>query len=341
MKKIYLVVLAVIVSIGQLMSQKNLYEAIKDIGDKAVYIQYISLTPYAGGTRIENTGARITLKIENNPFGKPWGVEAFDAYEGKPNDRDGNRCFAYNEYSNTDHYTHPAFYRNSRTGKGYAMIDSVLFQFDNISKDGSSFKIGSIYIPQIEVAGSEAKADKPKKGKKLSLKQRMEAAKMKLASKLGSPMWNKASKMNMEESVKTYFKKMKAKQAAHTYSAQELKEIQGQKEALKKEAQDIKAHNDSIRATPEYQKMLAHREAMKRKSQTEGPKKVTIKNNSSKSIDIMASAGPRIGSIPGGSSRTFACDRDLYLGYMDGNTNKRGTLIYKKNSGCGKTIELN
>jgi uncharacterized protein YdaT len=342
MKKIYLILLATVVCMGQIMSQKDLYKAIKDIGEEAVYIQYITLTPYAGGTRIENTGARVTLEIVNNPFGIPWGAEAYysSTVEGKPKEYASNHSFFYDGYWNTDHYTHPSFIRHSRSGRGYAMIDSVLFYFDNISKDGSSFKIRNIFIPEIEVAGGEAKTSKPKKGKKLSLKQRMEAVKMKMASKLGSPMWNKASKMNLEESVKAYFKKMKARQSAHTYSAKELKEIQGQKDALKKNAKNIKAYNDSIKATPEYQEMLARR-SRANKGSSESSKKVTIKNNSSKSIDIMASAGPRISSIPGGSSRTFDCNRDLYLGYMDGTVNKKGSLIYGKNSGCGKTIEVN
>ena len=339
MKKLITVVILSLCFFFNIFAQKDLYTAIKEIGTEAVYIQYISLTPTASGTKIENTGKRLRFDIVNNPFGKPWGVDCYDAYDNRPEDKSPSIFFRYDKYQKTDHYTYPSYTKDSRTGDAYAMIDSVLFKFSEISEDGSSFSISCIYLPQVEVNNQNTAKKKSKK--KMKLKDRVAAAKNKLTAKMGPPMWNKASKMNLEKVAKNYFKAMKVKQSNHTYTAQELREIQGEKNALVAEDQSIKMYNDSIRATPEYQKMLATRKMLEEKEARDGSGKVTIVNNRSSQINLTTTQGGHTIQINSGSDKKIDCSRDLYFSILKGSTwTRTSTKAYSANSGCDRTISI-
>ena len=191
--------------------------------------------------------------------------------------------------------------------------------------------------------GAKDSKDKTKKPKK---KKGLKGLKDKLNDLMPVSAESKyIHSLDFEKVVTEYSKQMDERQKNYTITAKDKADL-ATVEAFRKKGKDyIKKYNDSLYNTPEYVKIREHRARLAAAGHNGqvGANKVTVVNNSSSQIILCASAGPVITKINGGDSKEVYCDQDIYLGYMKGNTVKRGdNKIYTKNTKCdGGTITVN
>jgi hypothetical protein len=355
-KTIIVFVLAILASLTA-SAQLAMFEGLEAHGKDAKYIRFDKIIEADDhkssgkykldiyGTSIDTVTAHIEAKFVSNKSG-------FDINTSKG---------SVGGATLTGDYIDPIGYpvvllRHSKERDAVVVIGEYIFRLTGVSKDGTSYKyISRVYMKldseeeakKYAEEGAKAK-DEPKKKKKMSLAQRMKASRekmlLKMAGAMGggsasslvsSPEYKRASALDMRKMITDYLTKMHAKQAANPQTAKFnalMKEITAYRD---KDAADIKAYNDSIKATPEYKKMKAHQKWM------ENEINVEVKNNSSHTYWVGSSKEAFIiTEISAGQSRTMNCTENLYY-YSSNTKGSKGTLFHSAKSGCGGSVTLN
>ncbi|MFT5916172.1 MAG: hypothetical protein ACI81T_002676 [Bacteroidia bacterium] len=267
MKKTIILFVFVLLTNFSLSAQKSLYEALEAHEEGTKFQEYWSVSENSNKEGESFTDGKryvVTIKMEKLPSGTPCGFSLIK--EEKKSSAGGADVLGdYNR-----HISYPVkAIRHGYTGKGYVAIGDYIFGLDGISKDGVSFKrISSIFI---KIGGEKSEGGVKKK---LSLKEKLKAAKEKLTYAYG-PEHKKACQTDLKKLIGDYLTEMKSKEDAHTLTAKEKATIAEVKFARENKDASIKAYNDSIKATPEYQKMLSDRKWRK------GNINVEVKNRSS------------------------------------------------------------
>jgi hypothetical protein len=334
MKKTIILLAFALITNFSVSAQKSLYEALEAHGEGAQYQEYwsVSKSETAGKYKIDGKRYVVTSEIKKLPSGTPVGFSLTKVEDGK-RWRGAN---VISDYERGIGYPHIVT-RHKYEKNGYVVIGDYILELNKVSEDGTSFSsISAIFIK----IGGEAKeaTEEPKEKKKMSFKEKMKAAKDKIkAATMVSygPEHKKASDTDLEKLVSDYLKEMKAKQDANPANAKQKSEMAEIEFARKNKDASIKAYNDSIKATPEYKKMIAHRKWM------EGNVNLEVKNSSGHTYWIGSSKNAFIVTeVSAGRSSTMNCTSNLYY-YSSETKGSPGTLFYNKNSSCGGSVTLN
>ncbi|MDW7695125.1 hypothetical protein R9C00_28955 [Flammeovirgaceae bacterium SG7u.111] len=335
MKKTIILFVLLLAASFSVSAQIGMYEALEAHGEGAKYQEYWSVgkSEETGKYHIDGKRYVLTAEIKRLPSGVPVGFSLIKVEDGKS----WRGADVMTDYERAIGYPHIVT-RHKYNKDGYAVVGDYIFSLDGISEDGLSFdRIDAIYI---KIGGEEKAEEEPKEKKKMSLKEKMKAAKEKVkAAAMVSygPEHQKACDTDLGKLVSDYLKEMKAKQDANPATAKQKAEIKEIEFARKNKDADLKAYNDSIRATPEYKKLKEHQKRMAEMEKGSAGEKVTIVNGTSSPIRVDSF------NITPGSSRTFDCDFDIYLMKTDKAKNEvvRSRKLSSARTNCGRTITVN
>jgi len=245
---------------------------------------------------------------------------------------------AVHGYSNCVGYPYESNIRDRTSREGIVSIDDYVFVLTNMSKDGTSFDgISTVFIKK---AASGTKTSDGKK-KKLSFKEKMKALKNAVKDAKTpnfGPEHKALQSKNLNTYITDYLVAMKAKQDGR--SAAEKQKDNNIIKAKNQDAADIKAYNDSIKATPEYAKLKAHQARMKAMENGTSAKSVTIYNKSGRDIYIYENGSSNPSRINANSSTKVNCTSNYTYKY-DPNSGGSGSTCYSANSRCGSSITVN
>lgn len=313
-------------------AQTDLFTALKSFGEDTEYKVY-KMTKYNGEYELDSWDEKIKFEIINNKFEKPAGLRGVYAKSGKVVVHDNL------EYKEVDHYSKPAYLRERINFKEtHLVVDSIVYMLWNLEEDGSSFSIKRIYLPQLN------QTKKEEEGKKLSMKEKMAAAKNTLkGAKAEMDYLAAIKKMDHEQKIKDYIAKMKAAQPE--YTEQEKKEMAEIAEDLKKRNEEGERKNAEFWASEEGQRKL--KEWNKDSGNSNSNNTCTIVNDlspeqQSKYNNVrLAFTGHSLAatSVSRGESITVDCDDvKVYEGVY--NSTERGRLLLNTEGMCGQTIRL-
>jgi len=322
MKNLIVSIIAIVSTSFGVNAQESFYDAITKF--EGVEFQEIynvtSLPEKPGYYKPEGMGRTITLELKKTKKGNYCGVNA--KVKG---DRDfvvTNQITDYNTFS----YAHPGVVLHKYTAKGYVFIDSMLITLEKVSRDGLSYnRIGRIYWIKLtdEQKAAAIKAKEEKK-KKMTMKEKIASAKefAKNGAK-GSVRYEKFIKTNLDELITNYLKAM---------NDMHLADKSGKEASIKA---DIKMERDAFLKDrqKDSRAYAAKLNAQKNKGKAT---KYTVKNTSSKSIQIITGSGSTT-TLSAGGSTTYICSTDVY--YCVGG-NSKGNLIADGDKVCGKTITV-
>lgn len=337
MKKIILILTLLVTT--AVVSQNNLFD---NVSEKDQYQEYTKAWDKEGdGTyKIGKKRFIVNFKIERLSTGEGYSIAAVVA-EGEKKGKKGGGYNVIDGYYECSGYPYESVIRHKYKKDGIVAIGDYVFVLDKISKDGTSFQfIDDIYV---KIKGGNTTGKKKKK----SFFQRLKEAKNKSKKNPDYGAEHKAlQSKNLKKLITDYLVAMKAKQNART-----AKEKQGDKNiiaAKNKGEQDIKRYNDSIKATPEYKDLQRRKRLNETNYQGAKAKNtVTLRNNSSRTIYVGTNGSRNPGTkISAGGTASWNCDRAAYLQKItkSGGSNAYSStnrLVYRKNSGCGKTININ
>ncbi len=221
-----------------------------------------------------------------------------------------------------DHTIIPSFLQYSKT---YLVIDGVIIVFDkgNFNKDDATFtKPHRIYIPK----GAVTEKAKSIKKKKLSLKERLKAAKSKMGAGLSSNLSSKAKafmKSGIKQQIEDYLASMKKRQKAYTLTADDKKlNIQRRKSYGDLDAY-LKKSNEDFEKSEAGQR---YRKSVSEKS-TSTTSSCTVTNNSSYEFFIQEGSINAVHINKGSSYSYFDAGKTIY--YSDNNRKKHGVAVSK------------
>ncbi|TVZ55001.1 hypothetical protein OD91_0242 [Lutibacter sp. Hel_I_33_5] len=309
-------------------AQNNLFDNIS-MNDQ--YQEYTRVWDAEGDGTYEINDKRYVVKFDLKRLSSGEGYEISAIIdEGKKKGEKGGGYNVIEGYYECSGYPYESYMKHKYQKDGIIAIEDYVFVVRGISTDGTSFKnIDDVYI---KIKGEKATGNKKKtKKKKMSFFQKLKEAKNKSKK---NPNYGEAHKAlqnkNLDKLIKDYLVAMKAKQKNRT-----IKEKQHDKNiiaAKNKGADEIKRYNDSIKATPKYKRMKAYQKFVEDVKKRDN---VTLRNNSSQSIYIChSSTGCSLGTeVVAGGTRAWNCDSDAYI--------VEGRKVYGKNTGCGKTININ
>jgi hypothetical protein len=347
MKNITLTLVALVLFVSGAMAQKDLFTALKEFEGKEFRMYKISGSDadgYMVSRQYEDNTVLFKPVLVNNRFGKTTGFEL--AYTNK---NDNTKDYS-ERYEGVDHYTHPAvtytglYKKTPDTDYGWLMIDSVIYRVDGLdAMDPTKIDIHYIWLPVLpkdETAKEEtAQTETNEEGgkKKLSMKERLAAAKEKVANfAAGDPFIARQRNKKHGEVIINYINEMRKIQKANPYSAAIKKELEGLVADRIAYDADVKATNDAYWASEEGQ-------AMKKRMAGNDANNawVTVNNTGSNRMYVITEQGTVSWIAAGGNSK-FKCNSNLYRCTTDGsgNHNQRGGMIYKQGSSCGGSISV-
>ena len=311
-------------------AQQGFFQTIEANGEDATYIGFSHRTANGDGTyKFERKLPIIRLELKRLPSGTIYGFRAVDAETGE-------KVYSQSElsdYGRFDSYPNASHIKHTYTKKGFAIIGDFFFVNDEMSNFSMDYTM-QIYV---KVGSGDAKADDSKKKKK---KKKGFLSKLKnLATMSYGPEHDRFKTTNLDQMIKEYRAAMTIKQAA-PISGKDKAAMAEIERTRKASDEEIKKYNDSVIATPDYQRMLKHRAEMDA-MESNSPSKVTLVNKTGSKISICASSGPVVGSVNSGSSASFSCDGDLYIGVRNGGSITKGRKIYSANSSCGGSVSIN
>ncbi|MCT4581930.1 MAG: hypothetical protein N4A35_10965 [Flavobacteriales bacterium] len=327
MKNILFIILSLMVLKGS--AQENLFKSIENMGLNTIYKVY-GIYKSGDGYELEARSFKLQFSIINNKFDKPAGLNA------KMVDQEKTYITYNNENDLLDHYSNPSYIRTNRGfNETYLVVDSVIYCLWSMKEDASSFELKSIYLPVFK---------KEKSNKKLSLKEKMAAAKNAVKDASGEMKYlGQLKKKDHEKVIKDYIAAMQKIQPA--YTAQEQKEIAEIKADIARGNAAIKAKNDAYWASEEGQAMRKRMNEDNNQSNAVG--KCIIVNDldqskQSKNNDVrLAFSGSSVAakSLLKGHQIEVDCDDvKVYVGVEAGTERKR--YLFSTNGACGKTIYL-
>ncbi len=327
MKNILFIILSLIILKG--FTQENLFKSIENLGLNTTYKVY-SIYKSGEGYELEARSFKLQFDIVNNKFDKPAGLNAKMVGEDKT-------YITYNNENDIlDHYSNPAYIRTNRGfNETYLVVDSVIYCLWSMEEDASSFELKSIYLPIFK---------KEKSDKKMSLKEKMAAAKNAVKDASGEMKYlGQLKKKNHEKMIKDYIASMKKVQPI--YTSQEQKELAELKADIERGNAEIKAKNDAYWASEEGQAMRKRMNEDSKQSNAVG--KCTIVNDldqsyQSKNNDVrLAFSGGSTAakSLLKGHKMEVNCDDvKVYIGVESSTERKR--YLFSTSGACGKTIYL-
>lgn len=216
--------------------------------------------------------------------------------------------------------------------RGYVAFDNYIFFLHGISDDKTDFReIRSVMI----LDGTASAADTKKKKKGKFWKQLKEAALNQRPSGEGSSAeYSDLMAKDPEKLVRDYLKKMKAKQASYTMTAQDKKNLDILYNGAKADDDRVKNYNEAFKRKPEYHRVLQNNlnaqvdKDRKNFIRVEGTDakvdncKYYIKNTGSTTFTYV-NASQKTGTIAPGKTQEFSC---YYLAFYAEGENK-GKLI--------------
>lgn len=227
--------------------------------------------------------------------------------------------------------------------RGYVAFDNYIFLLHGISKDKTDFsEIRSIMI----LDGSASAAPATKKEKKAKFLKQLKAAALNQqpTGEGSSPAYTQLMEKDPEKLVRDYLKKMKAKQASYSLTAQDKKNLDILYNGAKADDAYAKKKNDEYWASEEGQAVLRNRQLADGSAKANN---VTLRNNSSSAVFVGTNGSNNRGTEIGpGKSATWSCNQDAYIQQVTKVSNTRSfksttNRVYSANSGCGKTISIN
>jgi len=311
--------------------QTDLFTALQSFGADTEYKVY-RMTKYGDEYELDSWDEKIKFEIINNKFNKPAGLRGVYAKSGKIVVHDNL------EYKVVDHYSKPAYLRERINFKEtHLVVDSIVYMLWNLEEDGSSFSIKRIYLPQLN-------ASKKEEGKKLSMKEKMAAAKNSLkGAKAEMDYLAAIKKMDHVQKIKDYIAAMKASQPP--YTAQEKKEMAEIAEDWKNFNEEGQKKNAEYWASEEGQRKL--KEWNKDKGNDGSNSTCTIINDlsaeqQSKHNDVrLAFSGYNLAASSLSKGQTMEVDCDdvkVYVGVYNSTEQKR--FLFNTSGMCGQTIRL-
>ncbi len=298
------------------------------------YYRYFYVQDGDGVYEIKDRDLIVKFNIKTLATGEGYRLEAVTD-EGNSKGSQVEKMDALEGYSTCVGYPYESHMRDSHSDDGLISIGDYVFLVRDMSEDGISF--GSVNDVFIKKSASTATAEDGEK-KKLSFKEKMKALK---EASSGTPNYGPAHKelqsKNLDKLITDYLVAMKAKQDGRT--AAEKQGDKNLKNAKGKGAADLKAYNDSIKATPEYAKMKAHQKRMKEMENGTSKQSVTIYNKSGKDIYIYQDGARNGTRINVNSSAKVDCSSN-YTYKFDSNSGGSGTSFYGANSRCGSSITV-
>ena len=359
MKKIVLSIFALCGMLTVTNAQNSLF---KNISTTDQYTEYRSVVDKDndGVYEIRDRQFVVKFKTKTLPTGEGYNISAIvdkGSYKGKESTID-----VVEGSFTCSGYPYESLIRKKSKKEGIVAIGDYIFFLKGVSDDGTSFTgIDDVYI-------KEGASGEKKEKKKSSFKEKMAA--LKNASNPGAVSANYGSEhkalesQNLKKLITDYLVAMKAKQDARTATEKKSdKNILNAREAIVSKAKATKAaekakrdaewaeakrYNDSIKATPEHQDLErrkrqneANYQASKRQND------VTLRNNGSRAIYVGTSHSTNRGTeISAGGTASWSCSEDAYIQIetVKGSTytyKASSNKVYRANSGCGNTVNIN
>lgn len=316
------------------MAQNNLFSNVSTT-DQYYRFFYVQDSDKDGIYEIKDRDLIVKFNVKELATGEGYRLESIIDI-GNSKGKLLQKMDAVHGYSNCVGYPYESNIRDRTTREGIVSIDDYVFILTNMSKDGTSFEgINSVFIKKT-ASGTTASGGKKKK---LSFKEKMKALKSGLTN---TPSYGPAHQALQSKNLNTYITEylvaMKAKQEGRT--ATEKQSDKNVENAKNQDAADIKAYNDSIKATPEYAKLKAHQARMKAMENGTIAKTVTIYNKSGRDIYIYENGSRNGTRINANSSTKVNCTSNYTYKY-DSNSGGSGSTCYSANSRCGSSIIVN
>jgi hypothetical protein len=313
------------------MCQNNMFEGINALGSDAKYQVFKVNQDKENGYYFSRQmdGEEFTIRVEKNKFGDDCGITAQHTTKN-----DDFFWMEYNpRYYGVDHYTHPGFAGGLPTaddnGTGFIFMDNIIFELEDISQDWSSFTIAKAWATEVEMEDTEGEE------KKLTMKERVALAKLKMAS-LGAPACLVAkSGKELKNEITAHIESMRKVQAENPYSSEvtgKLAELLADDDAL---TDDINKRNNEYWASEEGQRKL---------NEMQTPM-ITLVNDTGHDVGIYYGSGASKTLKPGEEHTTRCQDflGDVHHGIARSGSSQldQGELLFDADgTNCGATINI-
>lgn len=345
--------------VGSAIAQDDFYTSLAPNMSNVKYEEY-STSHKEGGkynfTKYVNN--YLTLELKKIPTGEY--VSFALSWEEKPTNGSQIRASenVLSDYGRAPSYPDVSYIYHSYRKDGYVAIDGIIYKLEGISKDGLSFKtIARVYVPIKAAAEEKAETSTASSGKKLSLKDKMNALKDAALEASASSNGNgypisKHAKPLLDEDLNTkitnYLKAMKTKYDEHSTAPEVVQAQKNIENARQGKAEAIDAANDAIKRGPQYQKTLQNnanaQSAKDRKEfiRVEGTDakvdncKYYIKNESSTTFYYINSSQKK-GSIAPGATQEFSC---YYMAFYAEGENKGKAIGGGGQGARGRTLTV-
>jgi len=332
MKKIILALAFLVTTVT--IAQNSLFNSISEDDQ---YQEYLKVWDEDGDGFYKISDKRYVTKFKKEylPTGEGYKISS-TVVEGEKKGKDIMSLNAADRYYTCSGYPYETVIKHKYDKDGVVAIGDYIFVLSSISADGTSFKyIDDVFI---KIDKSTVTKSAGAKKKKMSFKEKLKALKNAANGTANYGPEHKAlESKNLKKMITDYLVVMKAKQNART-----AKQKQGDKNivaARERGENEIKRYNDSIKATPKYQKMKAHQARMEQMDKNNGAKTVTINNRTGKDIYIYKEGARNGTRINVNSSTKVDCSSN-YSYKFDSNSNGGGSRCYNANSGCGKSVTI-
>lgn len=310
-------------------AQVNQYEALKEIPDGTLMKGYHSIEKGEDGKYTGSSlSAKQRLEHHNSIYGKLYTLKVVD--ETKEREAYDFRGPA------TNHYTEPSIIGGSEGyGFGYVILNNVIYYLKDIEnwQNPTSFKIDEIYILPEKKEASEGEEKK-----KLTMKERIAAAKAAMAASYPEEL----TEIDHKKVLKEYFTAMAKKQSTASLTAEEKTELAAIEKAEEDRVAKINERNSEFWNGEEGQ-AIRDRDAHFAKVEAEG---AVLVNDLGTTLWICYGSGVSDDLEPG-EKKIFRCDGDI-VGTVYKGTHTEGVsgadynmatdAMFEVADYCGKTV---
>ncbi len=355
MKKITLIAVMLMASITTVFSQKTFWEGLDTT--KVYHIYHGTFSKEVPGIEgpAAKTGSGDDRKtLESNisfkllPNGYPYDFTILKHEAINPSLTGGNfdhrKEFKASKWSSTDNYSYPAKYLNFNSYTGddqelWVVIDGCLIEVKIVGfnvKKLSELKAEDVTVDKAYVpVGAVAKTKEKKPKKKLSLMERIKAAKSTLGS-ISSTMSlsAKAKELNngLQQKILDYLIAMEKAQKAHPYTAADKAGMQQEEDIAKGADEYVRKSNAEWEASEEGQEF---RRRFNGTSSSTSSNYCTVKNEGPSGFFI-AEGSLNAVHINSGSSYSFEAGKKIYYS----NNNREKLSVAVSNPQAGKTYTV-
>lgn len=333
MKRILLLVL--LVASATTFAQNNFFG---NISTTDQYKRFTSVLDMDRDGQCDVTKPDLIVKFRLGflPSGEGYKCEAI-IQEGSSKGKELIRMDALHAYSTCSGYPYESYMRQKTTKHALVALDGYVFELSEFSEEDFTFMgVPNVYIRMDDDGASSEEPEEKKE--KMSMKDKLKALKDGAGTVNYGPLHAELESKQLVEYLTNYLTEMKAKQDGRT--AAELKKDDNLEAAKNQDEADIQAYNDSIRETPEYQKLKEHQARMEEMDNQSSTEMVTISNRTGSDIYIYKEGSRNSTTIRVNSSAKFDCSFG-YTYKSDPNSSGSGSNCYNANSGCGASVTVN